>query len=766
MFLASARFIFFFTMLGGVLLVGVHALDMHGVDPEPFDQDRMTVFRGVTTMLPTVRGRGLQTGENTCRSSYFLRLPLDPDGHRSDMSARGIVVYDDGDLRSRDQLITGSFNQNAFFNSAGAQIGPYSQIFNDDSQSDATGIALSDAASEVALSDADRSVYITGNIKLNSWRRKAFLTKYSSSRRIKVWTKLLGNDTGNTQATGVAVSDVDGSVYITGRTVDNLDGETHIGIYWNAFLTKYSFSGDKKWTKLLGVDTGNTQATGVAVSDADGSIYISINTDRIDRAGYAVSNNAHITKYSSSGAKEWTKLLGVDGVNIQANALAVSDADGSVYITGYKDSGIGTSYNAFLTKYSSSGAKEWTKLFGSDTGNAEALAVAVSDVSGSVYITGRTDFVGSPLRTHSSNAFLTKYSSSGAKEWTQLLGVDGKITYATGVAVSNIDDSAYIMGSTDASRVRGWSAFIKHYGGTDLADADYGLSSENCLCDPNFDGCRTCSINIDCSGNASSVSFNRTYRNGIYSGTCRCICNDGFAGERCETNVNECIGQTCSYHGSCVDGVNSFTCVCNDGFAGERCEMNVDECIGQTCSAHGFCVDGVNSFTCVCNNGFSGDRCEKNIAYDRTQLFKTASLIILFSLFGICLAAIAFRCIYGAHSSTIFRGRQSYHDYSTSVFNEEHRLGYNRLGDGLRSPLIPNLNNALSRERFKSVEIQRLRKLVLESKEQNKEPNSFAHEPVAVAVPCASPLSVAVPCSPPKSYTERKEQDDDDDDDY
>jgi hypothetical protein len=59
-----------------------------------------------------------------------------------------------------------------------------------------------------------------------------------------------------------------------------------------------------------------------------------------------------------------------------------------------------------------------------------------------------------------------------------------------------------------------------------------------------------------------------------------------------------------------VDGVNSFTCTCDDDFTGDRCETNIDDCVGQTCSGHGSCVDGVNSFMCICDDGFAGDGCE------------------------------------------------------------------------------------------------------------------------------------------------------------
>ena len=51
-------------------------------------------------------------------------------------------------------------------------------------------------------------------------------------------------------------------------------------------------------------------------------------------------------------------------------------------------------------------------------------------------------------------------------------------------------------------------------------------------------------------------------------------------------DIDDCIGVTCSFHGTCVDGVNSHTCSCEAGYTGRDCEtgmsLNVD-----TCSASG-----------------------------------------------------------------------------------------------------------------------------------------------------------------------------------
>lgn len=50
----------------------------------------------------------------------------------------------------------------------------------------------------------------------------------------------------------------------------------------------------------------------------------------------------------------------------------------------------------------------------------------------------------------------------------------------------------------------------------------------------------------------------------------------------------------------------SFRCGCVDGFVGERCEMDTNECSSTPCNNGGRCVDLVNRFICECASGYEG----------------------------------------------------------------------------------------------------------------------------------------------------------------
>lgn len=76
----------------------------------------------------------------------------------------------------------------------------------------------------------------------------------------------------------------------------------------------------------------------------------------------------------------------------------------------------------------------------------------------------------------------------------------------------------------------------------------------------------------------------------------------------CQVTVGPC---DCLNGASCVTNVNlpagtgEYLCVCLDGFRGERCEVNVDDCKPNPCRL-GRCIDGPNSFSCICPPGMTG----------------------------------------------------------------------------------------------------------------------------------------------------------------
>ena len=67
-------------------------------------------------------------------------------------------------------------------------------------------------------------------------------------------------------------------------------------------------------------------------------------------------------------------------------------------------------------------------------------------------------------------------------------------------------------------------------------------------------------------------------------------------------------GVRCAHGGECLDGLgDSFQCVCQEGWTGELCEENIDECQEDPCMNDGHCMDLVGDFLCVCPLTWTGE---------------------------------------------------------------------------------------------------------------------------------------------------------------
>ena len=91
------------------------------------------------------------------------------------------------------------------------------------------------------------------------------------------------------------------------------------------------------------------------------------------------------------------------------------------------------------------------------------------------------------------------------------------------------------------------------------------------------------------------------------NGTCQagvCTCAAGYTGTTCETNIDDCASNPC-LHGSCTDGVNSFSCSCDSGWTGTNCDVDVNECSTANGGCEQTCTNSPGSFACSCGAGYS-----------------------------------------------------------------------------------------------------------------------------------------------------------------
>jgi hypothetical protein len=98
-------------------------------------------------------------------------------------------------------------------------------------------------------------------------------------------------------------TDANGNVYIAGYTYGGLDGNTLTGNN-DLFLTKYSSSGEKQFTKqMAGVEGKRTQAWGVT-TDANGNVFVAGDTTGLAGETLTGTNDFLLIKFDSSGVKQ------------------------------------------------------------------------------------------------------------------------------------------------------------------------------------------------------------------------------------------------------------------------------------------------------------------------------------------------------------------------------------------------------------------------------------------------------------------------------
>lgn len=89
--------------------------------------------------------------------------------------------------------------------------------------------------------------------------------------------------------------------------------------------------------------------------------------------------------------------------------------------------------------------------------------------------------------------------------------------------------------------------------------------------------------------------------------TFRCTCADGFEGESCDINIDDCEDNDCENNSTCVDGINNYTCLCPPEYTGmqkKKCVIN--RCIRLKASPYYYVNSPSHSFLIIgrfdCNN--------------------------------------------------------------------------------------------------------------------------------------------------------------------
>jgi hypothetical protein len=206
--------------------------------------------------------------------------------------------------------------------------------------------------------DNSSNIYVTGQTLgslggTNSGLNDIFLVKYNSGG-VNLWNRQLGTSS-NEYGKGVTV-DSSGNIYVTGHAWTGLDGNTSSG-QDDIFLVKYNSSGTKQWTQQLGTseyDWGHD----VTVDSSD-NIYVTGHTmEGLDGNTHLGCSDVVLIKYYDNGTKQWTKQSGSSACESGENMSI--DSSNNIYLTGGTSGGIDGNTNSggediFLMKFNSDG---------------------------------------------------------------------------------------------------------------------------------------------------------------------------------------------------------------------------------------------------------------------------------------------------------------------------------------------------------------------------------------------------------------------------
>jgi hypothetical protein len=189
--------------------------------------------------------------------------------------------------------------------------------------------------------------------------------------------------------------DVNGDLIVVGLTYGGLEGNLNqdpAHATFDIFVTKLSPTGAPIWTRQFGTAVDD-DAYSVA-TDTSRNIFVTGATNSgLNERLLSGTTDAYVMKLDTNGIELWTRLTGTSGALTAGNSITV-DAAGNAYMTGYTTGGLNGNSNAgsfdmFVTKFSTTGLRQWTAQQGTaldESGNGIVL-----DASGAnVYVAGST----------------------------------------------------------------------------------------------------------------------------------------------------------------------------------------------------------------------------------------------------------------------------------------------------------------------------------------------------------------------------------------
>jgi hypothetical protein len=243
------------------------------------------------------------------------------------------------------------------------------------------------------------------------------------------------NGRGN-GAQSLAVSPHGDTVFVTGYSLQTSSDDSYATIAYNAA------TGAQQWVaRYNGPGNSSDIANAIVVSPAGGTVYVT-------GQSYTTSSGddyATVAYNAATGAQQWVARYNGPGNGQDiAYSVVVSPAGGTVYVTGASAGYISGDDYATIAYNAATGAQQWLARYnGPGNGQDIASSVAVSPTGATVYVTGRSDGTSSS----SDYATVAYNAATGAQQWVARYNGPGNgKDAASAVAVSPTGGTVFVTG--------------------------------------------------------------------------------------------------------------------------------------------------------------------------------------------------------------------------------------------------------------------------------------------------------------------------------
>jgi hypothetical protein len=241
------------------------------------------------------------------------------------------------------------------------------------------------------------------------------------------------------------VIDINGNVYVSGKTTGIMNGE-NFGKN-DGFIMKIDSLGEKVWSRQFG--TSEEEDTQWSAIDNKGCVYITGSTTGVLKDKNFGKEDIFIVKYTPSGEMEWSKQFGTEATDVAKGIC--TDKTGNIYITGMTEGKLGQSSfgkaDGFIMKLDSKGTLLFTTQFGTPLDDYSYSII--EDINSDLLVCGSTwgDLAGK--NKGFIDGFTGQFTNKGALVKYNQFGTDG-FDIAMLVRSDN-DRNIYVGGTTSGN---------------------------------------------------------------------------------------------------------------------------------------------------------------------------------------------------------------------------------------------------------------------------------------------------------------------------